>query len=95
MLYADKIMNTERYKELKDVGNKIAKQYISHPNEFSIAKGIPMKYLSFFKEFSKKVKPLRFRYRGKSKTRPNGYVYNRPQSFCHMNFADTFAIYYR
>ncbi len=49
MLYADKIMNTERYKELKDVGNKIAKQYISHPNEVSIAKGIPMKYLSFFK----------------------------------------------
>jgi len=29
MLYADKIMNTERYKELKDVGNKIAKQYLS------------------------------------------------------------------
>ena len=29
MLYADKIMNTERYKELKDVGNKIAKKYIS------------------------------------------------------------------
>ena len=28
MLYADKIMNTERYKELKDVGNKIAKQYL-------------------------------------------------------------------
>ena len=25
---------------------------------------------------------------------PNGYVYNRPQSFCHMKFADTFAIYY-
>ena len=29
MLYADKIMNTERYKELKDVGNKIAKKYLS------------------------------------------------------------------
>ena len=26
MLYADKIMNTEKYKELKDVGNKIAKK---------------------------------------------------------------------
>ena len=35
MLYADKIMNTERYKELKDVSNKIAKKYLSHPNEFS------------------------------------------------------------
>ena len=90
MLYADKIMNTERYKELKDVGNKIAKQYISHPNEFSIAKGIPMKYLSFFKEFSKKVKPLRIRYRGKSKP-----GYRRVSSFCHMAYADTFAIYHR
>ena len=29
MLYADKIMNTEKYKELKDVGNKIAKKYLS------------------------------------------------------------------
>ena len=55
MLYADKIMNTERYKELKDVGNKIAKKYLSTKYEASVAKGIPMKYLSFFKEFSKKV----------------------------------------
>ena len=90
MLHADKIMKTERYKELKDVGNKIAKQYISHPNEFSIAKGIPMKYLSFFKEFSKKVKPLRIRYRGKSKP-----GYRRVSSFCHMAYADSFAIYHR
>ena len=56
MLYADKIMNTERYKELKDVGNKIAKKYLSTKYEASVAKGIPMKYLSFFKEFSKKLK---------------------------------------
>ena len=90
MLYADKIMNTERYKELKDVGNTISKQSISHPNEFSIAKGIPMKYLSFFKEFSKKVKPLRIRYRGKSKP-----GYRRVSSFCHMAYADSFAIYHR
>ena len=90
MLYADKIMNTERYKELKDVGNKIAKQYISHPNESSIAKGIPMKYLNFFKEFSKKVKPLKIRYRGKSKP-----GYRRVSSFCHMAYADSFAIYHR
>ena len=90
MMYADKIMNTERYKELKDVGNKIAKQYISHPNESSIAKGIPMNYLIFFKEFSKKVKPLRIRYRGKSKP-----GYRRVSSFCHMAYADSFAIYHR
>ena len=48
MLYADKIMNTGRYKELKDVGNKIAKKYLSTKYEQSVAKGIPMKYLSFF-----------------------------------------------
>ena len=54
MLYADKIMNTERYKELKDVGNKIAKKYISTKYEFSIAKSIPMKYLTSLKSFLKK-----------------------------------------
>ena len=90
MLHADKIMNTERYKELKEVGNKIAKQYLSTKFECSVAKGIPMKYLSFFKEFSKKVKPLRIRYRGKSKP-----GYRRVSSFCHMAYADTFAIYHR
>ena len=90
MLYADKIMNTDKYKELKDVGNKIAKQYLSTKFECSVAKGIPMKYLSFYKEFSKKVKPLRIRYRGNSK--PN---YRRPRDYVHMAYADTFAIYYR
>ena len=90
MLYADKIMNTERYKELKDTGNRIAKKYLSHPNEASIAKGIPMNFLIFFKEFSKKVKPLRIRYRGKSKP-----GYRRVSSFCHMAYADSFAIYHR
>ena len=90
MLYADKIMKTERYKELKDTGNRIAKKYLSHPNEASIAKGIPMNFLIFFKEFSKKVKPLRIRYRGKSKP-----GYRRVSSFCHMAYADSFAIYHR
>ena len=62
-----------------------------------IASNIPIKYLSYFKEVSaqKNAKKIRYRYRGKSKTMPNGYVYNRPQSFCHMKFADTFSIYYR
>ena len=51
-----------------------------------------MKYLSYFKEVSAshRAKPVRYRYRGVSKDN-----YNRPQSFCHMNGADTFAIYYR
>ena len=62
-----------------------------------IASGIPIKYLKYFKEVSahKNAMNVRYRYRGKSKTMSNGYVYNRPQSFCHMQFADTFAIYTR
>ena len=62
-----------------------------------IAAGIPIKYLKYFKMVSrqKNAKKIRYRYRGVSKTMPNGYMYNRPQSFCHMNFADTFAIYTR
>ena len=90
MLYADKIMNTEYYQRLKSVGNKIAKKYKGHPLEKGIAKGIPMKYLPLFKEFSKKVKPLRFRYRGNSKP-----GYRRDPSYVLMAYADSFAIYYR
>lgn len=90
MNYADKIMNSEYYQKLKRVGNKIAKKYLAHPNEQGIAKNIPMKYLDLFYEFSLKVKPLRIRYRGKSKT-----GYDRPASFCHKNMADSFAIYYK
>ena len=90
MLYADKIMNTEYYQRLKSVGNKIAKKYVSTKYETSIAKGIPMKYLNFFKEFSKKVKPLRIRYRGNSKP-----GYKRPRDYVHMAYADTFAISHR
>ena len=90
MLYADKIMNTDYYNKLKRTANQIAKKYKGRPFERGIAKGIPMKYLSLFKEFSKKVKPLRIRYRGNSKP-----GYRRPRDFVHMAYADTFAIYYR
>jgi|TARA_B100001027_G_scaffold215183_1_gene188670 hypothetical protein len=60
--------------------------------EESIAKGIPIKYLKYFKEVSnhKNAKKIRYRYRGKSKL-----GYDRPYAYCHMNGADTFAIYYR
>ena len=90
MLNADKIMKTDYYNKLKKVANVLAKKYKAHPNEKGIAKGIPMKYLSLFKEFSKKVKPLRIRYRGNSKP-----GYRRPRDYVHMAYADTFAIYYR
>jgi hypothetical protein len=57
-----------------------------------IASNIPIKYLKYFKEVSasRRAKRVRYRYRGTSKP-----GYKRPQSFCHMNHADTFAIYYR
>tara|TARA_R100001460_G_C3504276_1_gene170739 strand:+ start:122 stop:394 length:273 start_codon:yes stop_codon:yes gene_type:complete len=88
MLLADKVMNTDYYQKLKRTGNAVAKRYLSTHYEQSIAKGIPMKYLPLFKEFSLKVKGLRIRYRGKSKP-----GYRRVSSFCHMAYADTFAIY--
>lgn len=90
MKYTDKIMNTDYYQKIKKVTNQIAKKYKGHPLERGIAKGIPIKYLPLFKEFSKKVKPLRIRYRGKSKP-----SYRRPRDYVHMAYADTFAIYYR
>ena len=74
---------------------------ITNPSS-CIASGIPIKYLSYFKEVSaqKNAKKIRYRYRGKSgmKTQYKTGLqmhYIRPQSFCHMNGADTFAIYYR
>jgi len=67
-----------------------------------IASNIPIKYLSYFKEVSaqKNAKKVRYRYRGKSgfKTQYKTGLqmhYIRPQSFCHMNGADTFSLYYR
>ena len=89
-MYADKIMNTDYYQKLKRASNILAKKYQSTKFERSIAKGMPMKYLPLFKEFSKKVKPLRFRYRGNSKP-----GYRRDPSYVLMAYADTFAIYYR
>ena len=71
-------------------------------NHSCICSGIPIKYLPYFKEVScqKNAKKIRYRYRGKSglKTQYKTGLqmhYIRPQSFCHMNGADTFAIYYR
>ena len=86
-------MNRRR-KIFERVVNPLLNKYLTDPfgGEASIAKDIPMKYLSYFKEVSAshRAKPVRYRYRGISKVN-----YDRPQSFCHMNGADTFAIYYR
>ena len=48
----------------------------------------------------KNAKKIRYRYRGKSGLKTQYKTgkqmhYIRPQSYCHMNGADTFAIYYR
>ena len=94
-------MKTRQRKVFERVVNPLlVKHLVSRLDGYTgscIASGIPIKYLKYFKMVSaqKNAKKIRYRYRGKSKTMPNGYVYNRPQSFCHMNFADTFAIYYR
>ena len=63
-----------------------------HGSEVSIAKKIPMKYLKYFKEVtgSGNGMKVRYRFRGNSKS-----WYGRPQSFCHMHGADTFAVYGR
>ena len=71
-------------------------KYISPENESSVFKGIPIdlrdsdevRNLMMTRMFSVK-------YRGTSKI---GYVtspsfYKRPQSYCHKEWADTFAIY--
>ena len=92
-------MNRRR-KVFERVVNPLISKYMIDPFTYDgpcIASGIPIKYLNYFKEVSahKNAKKVRYRYRGVSKTMPNGYVYNRPQSFCHMNFADTFSVYYR
>lgn len=85
----DKVVNPLLIKHLTSVGQ-------------CIASNIPIKYLSYFKEVSaqKNAKKIRYRYRGKSgfKTQYKTGLqmhYIRPQSFCHMNGADTFSIYYR
>ena len=89
-----------RKKVFERVVNPLISKYMIDPFKYNgpcIASGIPIKYLKYFKEVTahKNAMNVRYRYRGKSKTMPNGYVYNRPQSFCHMRFADTFAIYTR
>ena len=86
-------MNRRR-KIFERVVNPLLMKYLTDPfgDEVSIAKNIPIKYLSYFKEVSAfhNAKPVRYRFRGVSKDN-----YNRPQSFCHMNDADTFSVYPR
>ena len=75
---------------LKKMGEELIRLYKSPTCELSLAKGIPMAWLKLLYLYSKRVSPLRFRYRGKSK--PN---YRRPVAYVNKEFADSFAIYER
>ncbi len=89
----NKLPRDRRRKVFERVVNPLLIKYMtSNPADVCIAANIPIKYLPYFKEVSasRRAKRIRYRYRGKSKP-----GYKRPQSFCHMNYADTFAIYYR
>jgi len=88
-----KLPRDRRRKVFERVVNPLLIKYMtSNPADVCIAANIPIKYLPYFKEVSasRRAKRIRYRYRGTSKP-----GYKRPQSFCHMNHADTFAIYYR
>ena len=102
----DKMQKEERRKKVfKRVVNPLILKHLISRQDYNgscIASGIPIKYLSYFKEVSahKNAKKIRYRYRGKSglKTQYKTGLqmnYQRPQSFCHMNGADTFALYTR
>ena len=92
-------------KVFRKIVNPLLLKYMLDPFKYKgscIAAGIPIKYLKYFKLVSrgKNAKKIRYRYRGKSGvkknlTTGNTSYYQRPQSFCHMDGADTFAIYYR
>ena len=94
-----------RKKVFERVVNPLIAKHMIDPFKYNgpcIASGIPIKYLKYFKEVSahKNAMNIRYRYRGKSglKTQYKTGLqmhYIRPQSFCHMNGADTFAIYTR
>ena len=97
-------MKTRQRKVFEKVVNPLILKHLVSAHGYDgrcIASGIPVKYLKYFKEVSaqKNAKKIRYRYRGNSGKKVNylgkEVIYQRPQSFCHMAGADTFAIYYR
>ena len=75
MKYADKIMNTDKFKNILLSAEGLIRQFRPPADERSIAKGIPIEFLGIFYDYSKMVQPLRIRYRGKSKYHSDGYCY--------------------
>lgn len=94
-VYNRMIQKNRRRKVFERVVNPIISKYMIDPfksNEVAIAKNIPMKYLSYFKEVTnhKNAMNVRYRYRG-----PSTSNYRRNPSFIHMNHATSFALYTR
>lgn len=94
-VYNKMIQKNRRRKVFERVVNPIISKYMIDPfksNEVAIAKNIPMKYLSYFKEVTnhKNAMNVRYRYRG-----PSTSNYRRNPSFIHMNHATSFALYTR
>lgn len=77
--------------KVKIMVEDLIKLYKSPDKEYSLAKGIPLVWLKLIYLYSKKVKSLRIKYRGKSIKN----VYNRNQAHCLMKYAESFAIYER
>ena len=94
------IMN-RRKKVFNRIVNPLMLKYLAPTSESALAKNIPMKYLNYFKEITGRGNgfKVRYRYRGNSKllkvNKNHDVWYDRPQSFCHMHGASTFAIYER
>ena len=77
--------------KINTMGTDISNMYKSPNAENSLAKNIPLAWINLMYLYSKKIKKLRLKYRGKSVAN----VYNRPPSFCHKQFAESFAVYER
>ena len=93
------IMRNRRRKIFDRIVNPLLLKYLAPTSESALAKNIPMKYLNYFKEItgSGNGMKIRYRYRGSTGLNMNavGGWYDRPQSYCHLEGASTFAIYER
>ena len=90
-----KNFNSLTRKEHFSIVNAQLIKYMLSPWKYKgscIAANIPIKYLPHFKVISKSKKAINVRYIYRGKSKPG---YQRPQSYCHMNMADTFSLYYR
>ena len=73
--------------------DKLMIKYESPASETSLAKGIPIKLLSWVQGEFKHPSRRKVRYVFRGVSIPGSY--RRPQSWCHKAMADTFAIYKR